>query len=88
MNADGIKRPRDWPFFDLMDRDLVSDINALIAAVMRDDPDIDCYLDAVAGSARCLPEEYDMAIRGYYGNQGYLSDANCSAARQDRKEIQ
>ena len=72
MNIDGIKKPEDLPFD--VPNSLAKDINALIDAMHRDDPDLDCYQDEVHGSARSVEEEYDMWIREYYLNGGWRKD--------------
>lgn len=72
MNTKGILRPDELPFE--CPELLASDINALLAAMERDDINLDCYMYEVQSSARCLDDEKDNWIRQYYLNGGYRKD--------------
>lgn len=69
MDTQHIARPEDLPFE--VPKMLSDDIHALIAAIERDDRMLDCYIDEVEGSARCLSEENDMRVRRYYCRNGW-----------------
>lgn len=75
MDVSRILRPEQLPFS--VPEYLAADINALIAALERDDDlNLDCYLNEVQGSARGVSEENDAWIRQYYVQFGWMNDTN------------
>ena len=72
MNIEGILRPHELPF-DCPEI-LSNDINELLAAMERDDINLDCYMNEVQCSARCLSDENDNWIRQYYLSNGWEKD--------------
>lgn len=72
LNTKGILRPNELPFEcpDL----LANDINELLAAMERDDINLDCYMDEVQSSAREVSEENDAWVCEYYLYGGYRTD--------------
>lgn len=73
MDTSKILRPYELPF--KVSEQLANDINALIAALERNDTmNLDCYLDEVQGSARDVSEENDAWIRNYYVRYGWRND--------------
>ncbi len=69
MDTSQILRPHELPF--AVPEFLAHDINELIAALERDDINLDAYLDEVDGSARGVRAERDDWIRQYYVNFGW-----------------
>ena len=69
MDISSITRPENLPFN--VTYNLRNDINALLDALKRDDPNIDCYLDEVESSARELNENDDLRVRRYYVQGGW-----------------
>lgn len=73
MNTKGILRPDELPFE--CPELLANDINALLAAMERDDINLDCYMDEVQGSAREVSEENDAWVCEYYLYGGWRKDS-------------
>ena len=69
MDTSQILRPHELPF--AVPEFLAHDINELIAALERDDVNLDAYLDEVDGSARGVRSEQDDWLRQYYVNFGW-----------------
>lgn len=69
MDTSQILRPHELPF--AVPEFLAHDINELIAALERDDVNLDAYFDEVDGSARGVRSEQDDWIRQYYVNFGW-----------------
>ena len=69
MDTSQILRPHELPF--AVPEFLAHDINELIAALERDDVNLDADLDEVDGSARGVRSEQDDWIRQYYVNFGW-----------------
>ena len=69
MDTSQILRPHELPF--AVPEFLAHDINELIAALERDDVNLDAYPDEVDGSARGVRSEQDDWIRQYYVNFGW-----------------
>ena len=72
MNVAGVMRSHELPLE--VPEYLAEDIDALVAAMERDDPDLDCYMDEVEGSARGVGPEEDDWIRQYYLRGGWSED--------------
>ena len=74
MNTKSILRPNELPFEcpDL----LANDINELLAAMERDDINLDCYMDEVQSSAREVSEENDAWVCEYYLYGGWRKDSH------------
>lgn len=73
MNTKGILRPDELPFE--CPELLANDINSLLAAMERDDINLDCYMDEVQGSAREVSEENDAWVCEYYLYGGWRKDS-------------
>ena len=69
MDTSAILRPEELPF--PVPKMLADDINALIAAIERDDLNVDCYENEVESCARKLNEEQGMWVRRYYCRGGW-----------------
>ena len=74
MNTKGILRPNELPFEcpDL----LANDINELLAAMERNDINLDCYMDEVQSSAREVSEGNDAWVCEYYLYGGWRKDSH------------
>ena len=72
MDVTGIKRSCDWPF--VMPAFTAEAIDDLVAAMARDDVNLDCYQDEVEGAARGVAEEHDRELYDYYLRGGYRAD--------------
>jgi len=72
MKVDKILRPKELHFH--VPLDLAESINDLIAALEREDKDIDMYLDDLEGAARQVSEEHGRWINDYYVEYGWMKN--------------